>query len=80
MREILILLTFLISSLSFANEEVKEAGLRSLWSLNHIELMTLNDRYVKRLAKKIERGQIIGLELITAASTDSKIESQNCYK
>ncbi|MCP4914734.1 MAG: DUF4105 domain-containing protein [Oligoflexia bacterium] len=76
MREILILLTFLISSLSFANEEVKEAGLRSLWSLNHIELMTLNDRYVKRLAKKIERGQIIGLELITAASTDSKIESR----
>lgn len=76
MREILILFTFLLPGLAFANIDVKEAGLRSLWSLNHQELMTLNDRYVKRLAKKIERGQIIGLELITAASTDSKIESR----
>ncbi len=67
-----IIFALLFSLNTFANED----GLRSLWALNHHELLKENKRYVKRLVQKFERGQIIGLELVTAASTDSKIESK----
>ncbi|OUR97301.1 hypothetical protein A9Q84_13325 [Halobacteriovorax marinus] len=46
------------------------------WSSSHREMYQRNKKFIARLAKRAERGEIIGLELIIAAKSDIRIESK----
>ncbi|MEK6626385.1 MAG: DUF4105 domain-containing protein [Bdellovibrionota bacterium] len=66
-------------------EEVKEVqitrkeqrqAIKIVWVQNHRQILQTNRKYAKRLEEKQQRGEIIGVELVVASSTNLRFESQ----
>ncbi|WP_127716036.1 DUF4105 domain-containing protein [Halobacteriovorax sp. HLS] len=72
MKVITLLFLFVIAAQASDNDNI--AFLQ--WSQSHREMYQLNKKFVKRLEKKIEAKQIIGLELIIAEKSDIRVESR----
>ena len=49
---------------------------KALWYYQKVDQYALTSKYIKRLQERLEKNQIIGLELVIAAPTDSAIESR----
>jgi hypothetical protein len=48
----------------------------SYWMARHLDLIASNKRHMTKLFKRFEKKQIIGLELIVAESSSSRVESR----
>ena len=46
------------------------------WNFTQVQMYQENEKLLARLEKRLSNGQIIGIELVTAAPTDIRFESK----